>query len=137
MHRRTKQLFAAIVLIAVLAAGGAAFTASNTLPPTDSAGYGNVTVTGADVSDIHNVLSSDGTNIDEVDLTFSSAIPSNASVNVGFSTTSGGSTPNPTTNVSCTVDTSTYLTAACTPTSPATYLIATNQANEFAVVVSH
>ena len=136
MHRRTKQLFAAIALIAVLAAGGAAFTASNTLPPTDSAGYGNVTVTGADVSDIHNVLSSDGTYIDEVDLTFSSAIPSNASVNVGFSTTANGSTPNPTTDVTCTVNAQ-YTGAACTPTSPATHLIATDQANESAVVVSH
>ena len=46
MQRKTKKIVLALVVIGVVAAGGAAFTAANTVP--DSvAGYDRTTVTGA------------------------------------------------------------------------------------------
>jgi hypothetical protein len=86
MQRRTKRIVGAIALIAALAAGGAAFTASNTLS-TSVAGYGNVTVTGATITDISNVLNTDGQNIDTVNLTFASAILAGQTVTAGFGAT--------------------------------------------------
>ena len=132
MHRKTKRIGAAIGLIAVLAAGGAAYTASNTLPATDTAGYGNISVTGASLSDIQNTLSTDGQNITEVTLTFASAIPSNAAVTAGFGPTSGVA---PTTlPLTCTVA-SDHLSATCGDGT--TDLVSTSSANEFAVAVDH
>jgi hypothetical protein len=132
MQRRTKRFVGAIALIAVLAAGGAAYTASNTLPTTDTAGYGNISVTGADVSDIQNVLSTDGQNITQVNLTFATAIPSNATVTAGFGPTAG--TPPTTLPITCTVAAN-FLSAACGTGS--TNLVATSAAGEFAVAVDH
>ena len=83
MQRRTKRLVGAVALIAALAAGGAAYTASNTLS-TSVAGYGNVSVTGDNVTDISNVLSADGQNIDTVNLTFATAVLANQTVTAGF-----------------------------------------------------
>jgi hypothetical protein len=82
MQRKTKKIFAAIAVIGALAAGGAAYTASNTLPGTDEAGYGSVTVTGATVSSIHNNLDSNG-NVTSVDLVFSTSQASKT-VQAGF-----------------------------------------------------
>jgi hypothetical protein len=132
MHRKTKRLVGAIALIAVLAAGGAAFTASNSLPSTDTAGYGNISVTGASLSDIQNTLSADGQNITQVALTFSSAIPSNAAVTAGFGTTAG--TAPTTLPITCTVAAN-FLSATCGTGS--TNLASTSTANEFAVAVDH
>jgi DnaJ-class molecular chaperone len=75
-------MVAVVVLIGAIAAGGAAFTASNTLPTTDVAGYGSVTVTGATVSSIHNVVDSSG-NITQVNLVFSDSQAGNT-VKAGF-----------------------------------------------------
>jgi hypothetical protein len=82
MQRKTKKIIAAVAVIGALAAGGAAFTASNTLPGTDVAGYGSVTVSGATVSSIHNNLDTGG-NITSVDLVFS-ASQANNTVQAGF-----------------------------------------------------
>jgi hypothetical protein len=73
MKRSKKRIIAAVAVICALAAGGAAFTASNTLPGTDVAGYGSVTVSGATVSSIHNNLDGTGANITSVDLVFSAS----------------------------------------------------------------
>jgi hypothetical protein len=82
MHRISRRMVAVVVLIGAIAAGGAAFTASNTLPSTDVAGYGSVTVTGATVSAIHNVADSSG-NITQVNLTFTTSQAGNT-VQAGF-----------------------------------------------------
>ena len=46
MHRISRRMVAVVVLIGAIAAGGAAFTASNTIPDT-IAGYGTSHITGA------------------------------------------------------------------------------------------
>ena len=55
MKRRTKRIIGAIVVIAAIAAGGAAFTAGNTVPDT-VAGYGTSNITGATVTALHYTL---------------------------------------------------------------------------------
>ncbi len=76
MQRKTKRIIGAAALICALAAGGAAFTASNTVP--DSvAGYGSDTVSGATATTIHYVLSSDGQEITGVNLVFSQDLTNN------------------------------------------------------------
>ena len=69
MKRRTKRIIGAIVVIAAIAAGGAAFTASNTVPDT-VAGYGTSNITGATVTALHYTLNGDGTEITDASLTF-------------------------------------------------------------------
>ena len=69
MKRRTKRIIGAIVVIAAIAAGGAAFTASNTVPDT-VAGYGTSNITGATVTALHYTLNADGTEITDASLTF-------------------------------------------------------------------
>jgi hypothetical protein len=82
MHRISRRMVAVVVLIGAIAAGGAAFTASNTLPTTDVAGYGSVTVTGATVNSIHNNVDSSG-DVTSVDLVFSASQSGNT-VKAGF-----------------------------------------------------
>jgi hypothetical protein len=67
MKRKTKKIVLALVVIGVVAAGGAAFTAANTVP-TSVAGYGQNTVTGATVSSVHHNLSVDGIYIESTDM---------------------------------------------------------------------
>src|SRR5947209_19800577 len=62
MKRKSKRLLVALVLIGVLAAGGAAFTAANVVPNT-TAGYGTSTITGATASKIVYTLNATGTQI--------------------------------------------------------------------------
>ena len=69
MQRRTKRIIGAIVVIAAIAAGGAAFTASNTVPDT-VAGYGTSNISGATVTAMHYTLNADGTQITDASLTF-------------------------------------------------------------------
>lgn len=69
MHRRTRRITLAVILIGALAAGGAAFTASNTIA-SSTAGYGTSTITGATATDVHYTLSADGTQINTAALTF-------------------------------------------------------------------
>jgi hypothetical protein len=84
MQRRTKRIIGAIVVIAAIAAGGAAFTAGNTVPDT-VAGYGTSNITGATVTALHYTLDADGTHITDAALTFQGDQTGNV-VKAGFGT---------------------------------------------------
>ena len=84
MQRRTKRIIGAIVVIAAIAAGGAAFTAGNTVPDT-VAGYGTSNITGATVTALHYTLNADGTQITDAALTFQGDQTHNV-VKAGFGT---------------------------------------------------
>jgi hypothetical protein len=88
MHRISRRMVAVVVLIGAIAAGGAAFTATNTLPP-QVAGYGTETVSGAVVDTIHDTVTTDGAAITSVTLTMHAALPANAVVKAGFSDETG------------------------------------------------
>jgi hypothetical protein len=82
MHRISRRMVAVVVVIGAIAAGGAAFTASNTVPDT-TAGYGTSHITGATATDIAYTLSADGTAINSVLITFTGDL-SNDTVQAGF-----------------------------------------------------
>jgi hypothetical protein len=126
MKRNKKRIVAAIAVIGALAAGGAAFTASNTISSDSVAGYGNVTVSGANVSNIANTLSADGKTITGVQLTFASDIDPASTVEIGWSQTGD---PTSLSSTGCTVAAD-GSTATCTGLSQTT-----TTANEFAVAV--
>ena len=84
MHRIPRRMVAVLVVIGAIAAGGAAFTASNTVPPT-TAGYGTSTITGATATDIAYTLNADGTQITDATITFTGDL-SNDTVKAGFET---------------------------------------------------
>jgi hypothetical protein len=84
MQRKTKRIIGAIAVIAAIAAGGAAFTASNTVPNT-VAGYGTSNITGATVTAMHYTLTADGTQISDASLTFHGDQTGNV-VKAGFGT---------------------------------------------------
>lgn len=66
MHTKTK-LVGAAAIVAALAAGGAAFTDSNTMPTNQRVGYGSVTVTGGAVDHIdYNINATDVSKLDGV-----------------------------------------------------------------------
>jgi hypothetical protein len=90
MSRKTK-LFAGAVLVAAVAAGGSAFTASNTVPDA-TVGYGTNTVSGATVNSIAYNTNAAGDNVDSVSLVLAGDTTGSA-VSIGFngaSTTSCG-----------------------------------------------
>jgi hypothetical protein len=60
-------MVAVVVLIGAIAAGGAAFTAGNTIPNT-TAGYGTSTISGATADSLDYTYSADGTTITQEDL---------------------------------------------------------------------
>ncbi|HET7386953.1 MAG TPA: hypothetical protein VFJ19_09860 [Nocardioidaceae bacterium] len=101
--RTPKKFFAALTIASVAAAGGAAFTASNTVP-SSVAGYGTASVTGATATSVVHTLSADGTTIDSTLITFDASQTGNT-VKAGF-----GSTP----LEDCTVDSTDGTTATCT-----------------------
>ena len=84
MHRISRRMVAVLVVIGAIAAGGAAFTASNTVPNT-TAGYGTSTITGATATDIAYTLNADGTQISGATITFTGDL-SNDTVKAGFET---------------------------------------------------
>ncbi len=88
MHRISRRMVAVLVVVGAIAAGGAAFTAANTLPP-QTVGYGTETVSGATVDTVHDTLTADGAAITSVTLVMHAALPSNAVVTAGFSDESG------------------------------------------------
>jgi hypothetical protein len=88
MKRNKKRLVAAVAVVGALAAGGAAFTASNTFNTGDIAGYASTAVSGATIADQVNNLSTDGTQITSVDLTFTASQAGNT-VKAGFSDEGG------------------------------------------------
>jgi hypothetical protein len=136
MQRRTRRLVGAVALIAALAAGGAAFTTSNSLPATDTAGYGNISVSGATVSDIKNTLVSGGQYISAVELDLASPTAANAVVQAGFGSSS---TPATTGNlITCTTTTpGTTTTYTCDFSGLTNGGFPTSSADNFSVVVSH
>jgi hypothetical protein len=84
MQRKTKRIIGAIAVIGAIFAGGAAFTASNTVPNT-VAGYGTSNITGATVTAMHYTLNGDGTQITDAALTFHGDQTGNV-VKAGFGT---------------------------------------------------
>jgi hypothetical protein len=84
MQRITRRIVVVVVLVGALAAGGAAFTASNTVPAT-TAGYGTSTISGATATNIKYNLTADGTQISTVDITFTGDLHSDT-VKAGFET---------------------------------------------------
>lgn len=89
---RMARIAAAVAVIGAVAAGGAAFTASETLP-TNVAGYGTTSVTGGTVTDLKYTLSTDGSYIDSAALTFSGDLTGDT-VGIGFDGYSSGALQN-------------------------------------------
>lgn len=88
---RKRMIFTGAAMAAVIAAGGTAYTASNTVPNA-TVGYGTNTVSGGTVNSIAYNLSADGSNINTVTLKMAGDTTS-SNVSIGFnsgSTTSCG-----------------------------------------------
>ena len=83
MQRKTKKIVLALVVIGVVAAGGAAFTATNTVP-THAVGYGQTAVTGAVATGISHTLSVDGMAITKTDMTLTGNLADVPIVTAGF-----------------------------------------------------
>jgi hypothetical protein len=128
MKRNRKRIVAAIAVVGALAAGGAAFTYQNTLPTNNVAGYNHMSVSGADISAINNTLSTDGSKITQVDMTFSSAVPAGSTVEIGWGATAG-TAPASLSSTGCTLAVG-GLSATCTGLSQDV-----TTANDFAVAV--
>jgi hypothetical protein len=73
MKGKTKKIVLAVAVIGAIAAGGVAFTDANVVPDS-MAGYKDTTVSGATATAVNYTLSADGTNIDEVIVTFSTDV---------------------------------------------------------------
>jgi len=86
MARKT-TVFAGVALAAALAAGGSAYTASNTVP-NKTLGYGSNTVSGATVSSLTYNLNAAGDNVNSVTLKLAGDTTGSA-VSLGFN---GGAT---------------------------------------------
>src|SRR4051812_8424892 len=69
MRRKSTKIVVAIAAIAAIVAGGAAFTASNTVPAS-IAGYATSSISGATATALTYTLSADGTQITGASLTF-------------------------------------------------------------------
>jgi hypothetical protein len=83
MQRKTKKIVLALVVIGVVAAGGAAFTAGNTLPD-HAVGYGSAAVSGADATSIHHFLSADGMTVTSTVMTLTGTLADAPIVTAGF-----------------------------------------------------
>ena len=83
MQRKTKKIVLALVVIGVVAAGGAAFTAANTVP-SHAVGYGQTVVTGAVASAIDHTLSADGMHVDQTVMTLTGNLADAPVVTAGF-----------------------------------------------------
>src|SRR5690349_640978 len=84
MRRNTKKIVAGVAAIAALAAGGAAFTASNTVA-NSVAGYGTSNITGATATSIKYTLSADGQQINSAAIVFDGDVHTRT-VAAGFGT---------------------------------------------------
>jgi len=130
MHTKTKIVSAAAI-VAALAAGGSAFTASNTLPAAVTVGYGTQSVTGATATDITYTLSTDGKTIDSETITFSGDLSATTvTVSTGWN---GGNL----TECSGDKGNSTYNSVALTTTMTCSDSEATTTGTEFDVAVTH
>lgn len=83
MQRKTKKIVLALVVIGVVAAGGAAFTAANTIP-SHAVGYGQTVVTGAVANNISHTLSADGMAITKTDMDLTGNLANVPVVTAGF-----------------------------------------------------
>lgn len=84
MRHTSRRIVAAVAVVAAIGAGGAALTASNTVPAS-VAGYGSSTVSGATATALNYTLSADGTTITEAKLTFTGN-QTGRTVKAGFGT---------------------------------------------------
>jgi hypothetical protein len=86
MFIRKRTVLAVVAVAGIAAAGGSAFTDSNTVP--DSvAGYGTSSVSGATVTNVAHTLSADGSAITASTLTFDTA-QTGRTVKAGFDSSS-------------------------------------------------
>jgi hypothetical protein len=83
MKGKTKKIVLAVAVIGAIAAGGAAFTAANTVP-THAVGYGQAVVTGAVASGIDHTLSADGMHVDQTVMTLTGNLADQPVVTAGF-----------------------------------------------------
>ena len=98
---RSRMLISAAAVAGVVAVGGYAFTASNTVPNT-KAGDGSGTITGYVASSVHYTLNSDPTKIDAVTFTLNSAPVSGSTIKAQLvSTGAWYDCSNSTTTVTC------------------------------------
>jgi hypothetical protein len=116
-------MIGAIAVIAALAAGGAAFTASNTLPAS-VAGYGSSTISGATATSLDYTLNGDGSQITAANLTFTGDL-TGRTVKAGFNSSS---------LTTCTVGT--YDGTTSTPVTCSGYTQSTSGATTFNVAVT-
>ena len=102
--RFNTRIAAAVALAGAVAAGGSAFTNSNTQAASQVVGYGSTTISGATVSSMDYNLNASGDNVDSVTLVLAGDTTGSA-VSIGFN---GGAT------TSC--GTGTFATGATTYT---------------------
>jgi hypothetical protein len=84
MKRKPKSILIALVVVGALAAGGAAFTASNTIPNTVM-GFGTSNITGATATSLTYTRSAGGNTITAATLVFTGDIHTRT-VEAGFNT---------------------------------------------------
>src|SRR4051812_8638608 len=82
MHR-SKKIVGALAAAGLVAAGGAAFTNSNTQAATQVVGYGSTTISGATVSSMVYNLNAAGDNVDSMTLVLGGDTTGSA-VSIGF-----------------------------------------------------
>lgn len=82
MKRKPLSLIAGLAVVGALAAGGAAFTASNTIPDT-TMGFGTSHITGATATSLTYTRTADGSAITAATLVFTGNISANT-VQAGF-----------------------------------------------------
>ena len=81
--RKSSKLIGALAIAGIAAAGGTAFTASNTQATSQVVGYGSTTISGATVSSMTYNLSSAGNNVNSVTLVLAGDTTGSA-VSIGF-----------------------------------------------------
>lgn len=130
--RNNKKTLAALAVVGVVAAGGSAFTASNTVPDT-VAGYGSSTISGATATSLKYTLNGDGTQITAAAMNFDGDL-TGSTVKAGFGTAA---------LTTCTVGTpgvdnpdTTALLDAYTPVTCSGYTQSTATAASFNVAVT-
>jgi hypothetical protein len=116
MQRKPLSIIAGLAVVGALAAGGAAFTASNTIPDTVM-GFGTSNITGAVATSLTYTRTADGSGITAATLVFTGDVSTNT-VQAGFNanpldTCAAGSFAGGNTTVVCTL-------AATEPTATAT-----------------
>lgn len=82
MQRKPLRIVAGLAVIGALAAGGAAFTASNTIPNT-TMGFGTSNISGATATSLVYTRTADGSGITDATLVFTGDITGNT-VEAGF-----------------------------------------------------